>query len=115
MSKKIIYFTAGSSPTAGELADIAALNSLAGPEYVVNVSNGAVDSGLGTIEASDYAAGTIPGDYSAVDVFSIANPPRPASMIATQAVVYDTQALVIGTTTYTFTVAGGVITAIGVV
>lgn len=115
MSKKIIYFTAGAVPTVGELADIAVLNSLSGPEYVVNVSNGAVDSGLGTIEASDYAAGTVPVDYSAVDVFSLTNPPAPASLIGTQAVVYDTQALVIGPTTYTFTVVAGVITAIAVV
>lgn len=115
MSKKVIYFTAGAVPTAGELADIAVLNSLSGPEYVVNVSNGAVGSGLGTIEASDYAAGTVPGAYSAVPVFSITNPPRPASMIATQARVFNGQVLVIGPTTYTFTVAGGVITAIAAV
>lgn len=93
MSKKIIYFTASSSPTAGEVADIAALNAMAGPEYVVNVSNGAVDSGLGKIESSDYVAGTVPGDYSAVGVFSIANPPRPASLPSNQAVVFDAQAI----------------------
>lgn len=115
MTKKVIYFTAGSKPTSGELADIALLNSLAEPAYVVNVSNGAVDSGLGAIEVSDYAAGTVPGDYSAVDVFDLTNPPQPENLIATQAVVYDTQELVIGLTTYTFTVAGGVITAISAI
>lgn len=115
MSKKVIYFTAGYASTAGELSDIAALNSLAGPEYVVNVSNGTVDGGLGSIESSDYVAGAVPGDYSAVPVFNIANPPRPASLPSNQAVVFDTQALVIGPTTYTFTVVGGVITAIAAV
>lgn len=115
MSKKIIYFTAASSPTSGELADIAALNGLSGPEYVVNVSNGSVDSGFGSIESSDYVAGTVPGDYSGVTAFNISNPPRPASLPSNQAVVFSTQALVIGATTYTFTVVSGVITAIAAV
>jgi hypothetical protein len=112
MTRKIIYFTASAVPTAQELAAIDTLNALGGQQYQVNVSNATVDSGLGGIEASDFVAGSAPTDYSAVPVFDVNNPPRPASMIAAQAVVYDGQALVIGATTYTFTVTDGVITAI---
>lgn len=113
--KKVIYFSAGYSLTNDEKAELAALNAMAAPAFEVNVSNGGASSGLETVvEECDYAAGTIPDAYSEVDEFDIANPPRLETIPATQAVVYDTQELTIGESTYTFTVEDGEITGIAV-
>lgn len=111
--KKIIYFTAGTTPTEQEAADIAFLNALVG-QYELNVSNGAVVPNLGAdvIETCDYVAGTIPTAYDAVDEFDITAPPLPPAMIATQAVVTDEQEIIIGEETFTFTVVDNEITAI---
>lgn len=116
MADKVIYFTAGEKPTTEELADIAKLNAVAAQGYVVNVSNSTVDSGLGTIEACDYVAGTVPDDYSEVPVFDVDSPPIP-NLPATAAVVYDAEALTVTVTgtyvdTATFTVVDNAITEI---
>lgn len=114
--QKIIYFTAGTTPTEEELADINALNALAAAQYDVNVSNGSVPSGLGddAIEASDFVAGTIPDAYEAVDIFDINNPPEPSNLPATQAVVSDEDVLRLDDVDYEFTVEGNDISAIAV-
>lgn len=111
--KKIIYFTAGTTPTEEEAADIAFLNALVG-QYELNVSNGAVAPNLGTdeIKTCDYVAGTIPAAYEEVEEFDVTAPPIPPAMIATQAVVTDEQEIVIGEETFTFTVVDNEITAI---
>jgi hypothetical protein len=113
--KKVIYFSAGYDLTDDEVAEVAALNAIAAPAFEVNVSNGAVLSGLETVlEECDYVAGTAPEAYAEVDTFDIENPPRLETVPATQAVVYDTQELTIGESTYTFTVEDGAVTGIAV-
>lgn len=119
-TKKIIYFTVGPAVTAGEAADIAALNALTEPAYSVQVSNGAVPPNLGknseggnVIEACDFVAGTIPDDYDGVDTIDPDAPPAP-DVGDDRAVVSNGQELTIGGSTYTFTIADGAITAIAV-
>lgn len=114
--KKVIYFSAGYDLTDDEIAELAALNTIGAPALEINVSNGAVDPGIeGGVEECDYVAGTVPTAYSEVATFDIDNPPRLDTIPATQSVVYDTQELVIGEVTYTFTVEDGEITAIAAV
>ena len=113
--KKVIYFSAGYDLTDDELAEVAALNAIGAAALEINVSNGAVSSGLETVlEECDYVAGTIPTAYAEVDEFDIESPPRLETIPATQAVVYDTQELTIGESTYTFTVEDGAVTGIAV-
>lgn len=116
MVDKVIYFTAGEVPTSGELQDIEKINSVAERGYIVNVSNGSVDSGLGGIEACNYVAGSIPDEYAEVPVFDVDAPPIP-NLPETAAVVYDGDIKEIAVTgEYTdsvqFTVVDGVISAI---
>ncbi|WP_019170675.1 hypothetical protein [Pseudaminobacter salicylatoxidans] len=119
-TKKIIYFTAGSAVTSAEKADIAALNALTEPAYSVQVSNGAVSSGLGktgagnsVLETCDYVAGSAPADYGVIPTFDPDDPPAP-DVGASRAVVENGQSLTIGESTYTFTITDGAITAIAV-
>lgn len=58
---KVIYFTAGMTPTTGELADIATLNNAAKAPYqvVVRRRDASQNYGAGP-EDCDYVAGTIP-------------------------------------------------------
>lgn len=93
MTQKIIYFTASAVASEQELADIAALNTMAEPPYLVQVSNASIPAGLGKdgsgadiTEACDFVAGTIPAAYSGVAEFDIDNPPAP-ELPADQAVV----------------------------
>lgn len=109
--KKIIYFTAGSNATGQENVDIATLNALAAAPYQVNVSRADVPSGLGSIEACDFVAGTIPSAYSAKAVFDVSEPPRPDNMQSTQGVVSDGQELDVDGGKITFAVSDGVVTA----
>jgi len=126
-TKKIIYFTAGAVLTAGEKADIEALNALCEPAYSLNVANGAVSANLGMtpnpdpepedpalvplLAECDFVAGTIPGDYATKDEIDPDHPPLP-DVDESHAIVADEQVITIGEETFTFTVAGGEITAI---
>lgn len=113
MTDKIIYFTASELATTAEKADIAKLNAITAPYYALQVRNSRVPNVWGHLEEADLVAGTIPDAYEDVDTIDPDAPPVPG-LSATQAVVSNGQVVTIGTATYTFTVAGGVITAIAV-
>lgn len=75
---KIIYFTAGVTPTAPELAEIAGLNAAAAPKYQVIVKRGdaQVSQSYGHgIDDADFVAGTPPSAYSAFSVFDVDDEP----------------------------------------
>lgn len=107
---KVLFFTAGSIPTQGELDAIAALqDSVVSLE--VGVRSGVTPDG-GSLETADYAAGTIPTAYNALPAWP-GVPPVPEGY----AVVEDQQALEVPVTgtytnTATVTVEDGVVTAI---
>ena len=124
--QKIIYFTAGPAATSGEQLEINAIAALAEKPYQLVVRNAVANAefGEGRPEPGDYLAGTWPDSYKLPEgdpnegdpiypEFDPDAPPAPP-LPATQAIVSDGQALEIGGATYTFTVAGGVITAIDV-
>lgn len=120
MPSKIIYFTAGDVATTGEVAEIAVLAGLAQP-YTLTVSNGAVAPNLGLdgegdaiLDQCDFVAGTIPDLYSEIGVIDLDSLPLP-DLGATRVVLTDQDELVLGDTTYTFTIEDGEITAIDVV
>lgn len=116
MTKKIIFFTAGPSPTSNESSAIQALNAMAAPAYEVNVSNGSVSHGLGSgkIEACDYVAGTVPSAYSAKAVFNASEPPPSDATPSTSTIISSGQKLSLDGKEYTFTVSAKAITAISV-
>ncbi len=112
--KTIVYFTAGSKPTADELADIAALNALAEQPYIVLVANGAQNAKYGETNRlipCDYAAGTIPTIYDAIPEFDIDSPPNPGNLPDNQGVVTDGETFAVTGGTVTIHVAAGVVTA----
>lgn len=114
--QKVIYFTAGIKATAGEITDIGLLNTAALPRYEVQVLNGAANPNYGYgKEEADLVAGTIPVAYAAVTEIDPEN--LPSGLPATQTIVSNTQQVTVPVTGVyatkaTFTVAGGVITAI---
>lgn len=78
--QRILYFTAGIAPTSPELAEIASLNATAAKPYEVIVMNGAAGGGGADYGAArpipgDFAAGTVPSEFSGLTVFDPANPP----------------------------------------
>lgn len=100
MTQKILYFTAGPTPTSPEAAEIAALQVLAGKPYDVLVRNGAINAefGEGRPEPADFLAGTIPATYldegdPIYPEFDPADPPQPGNLPDTMAVVFDGQVL----------------------
>lgn len=89
-TKKVLYFTAGSLPTANELADIAKLNAAAVPAYDVQVWKAGTPQAT-PVRATDYVghdAATIPTEYSAVTVIDPDDIPV-APLPATQAIVLN--------------------------
>lgn len=118
-TKKVIFFTAGTTATAGEIADIAKLNAAAEAQYEVIVANGAANAQYGETDRiipSDFVAGTVPTKYNAVDVIDPDAIPNQA-LLPTQAIVSDTQAFTtevsgVFATTATVTVVDNVVTAI---
>lgn len=90
MALKVIYFTAGMTPTPEELGEIAVLNQYTSAPLAVNVSNGSVLPNLGQrppageevgpqpiLEAADMVWGTVPDAYSDYEVFDPESPPLP--------------------------------------
>ncbi|ALH23588.1 virion structural protein [Pseudomonas phage PaMx42] len=70
-AKKVIFFTAGTTPTSGELAAIAKLNAAADKPYEVTVMNGAANTKYGEtnrLAPCDFVAGTVPTIYNAKTV-----------------------------------------------
>lgn len=111
MAEKVVYFTAGPVPTAGELADIAALNAVSLPQYETLVVNGAANSeyGAGRLTPCDFVAGTIPEAYDEVaeiDPDAIPN----TALTATQAIVNDEDEFEVTGGIVTVTVVAGVAT-----
>lgn len=83
MTKKIIYFTAGPTPTSTELAEIAALNAKTIPGYTVAVRNTLESNSYGAgIESTDSVAGTVPTAYNALPNYGVPNALRPAALQA---------------------------------
>lgn len=77
-TKKIIYFTAGPTPTATELAEIAVLNAKILPGYDIKVKNTLANNVYGYgIEVSDFVAGTIPTAYAGVTDYGKVDAARP--------------------------------------
>lgn len=111
MTDKIIYFTEAEKATDAEKLDIEKLNSITAPYYNLQVRNGRVPNVWGSLEQADLVAGTVPDEYSEVDTVDPDNLPVPG-IVATKAVVANGQVITIGTATYTFTVADGVVTNI---
>lgn len=71
MAKRILFFTAGITPTSGELAAIAKLNAAADKPYEVTVLNGAANTKYGETNRlipCDFVAGTVPTIYNAKTV-----------------------------------------------
>lgn len=68
MTKKVIYFTAGLTPTSPELAEIASFTeAMLTASYAVVIRNGNQPT-LANLEEADYVAGTVPTDYADYDV-----------------------------------------------
>lgn len=68
--QRILYFTAGTTATTLELADIDKLNAAAAPDFEIIVLNGAANSEYGEPDRlipCDFVAGTIPTIYSAIE------------------------------------------------
>lgn len=127
-TKKVIFFTAGTTATAGEIADIAKLNAAAEAQYEVIVANGAANAKYGETDRiipADFIAGTIPDVYR-VDGDPLEDPVYPEidpdaipnqALTATQAIVEDAQTFTtevsgVFATTATVTVVDNVVTAI---
>lgn len=71
MAKRILFFTAGITPSSGELAAIAKLNAAADKPYEVTVLNGAANTKYGEtnrLVPCDFVAGTVPTIYNAKTV-----------------------------------------------
>ena len=93
MAKRVIYFTAGVTPTSGELAEIAKLNTAADKPYEVIVMNGAANAKYGEtnrLAPCDFVAGTVPTIYNAKDVVDPDAIPV-QNLPATQAIVTNAQ------------------------
>lgn len=103
MTDKIIYFTAGQKATSGELEDIAKLELATEPRYQLQVRNV-----WGSLEPTDFVAGTIPTAYLGSDIIDPDN--LPSGLPATQAIVSNGEVITVGAATYTLTVVDGVVT-----
>lgn len=78
MTKKVLFFTAGPVATDDELSQIAALNALTNPGYVIGVRNSVENASFGSgIEACDMVAGTIPTAFIAKPDFGYVSAARP--------------------------------------
>lgn len=92
-TKRILFFTAGITPTSGELAAIAKLNAAADKPYEVTVMNGAANTKYGEtnrLVPCDFVAGTVPTIYNAKTVVNPDAIPV-QNLPATQAVVTNAQ------------------------
>jgi hypothetical protein len=95
---KVIYFTAGDVPTTAEKAAITTLSAQAAKPYTVSVRSSRRARLRATPETTDYVAGAIPPNYrdggidsgtSLYTVYSITNPPDPATLPSAQAILRD--------------------------
>lgn len=114
MAQRIVYFTAGRVATTQEKADIAEIAAVVDPQFSLSVFNAEASPNYGAgIAEADYVAGTIPTPYSDAEVYPVFNPDNPPfALPPAQAIVSDEMVLVIGPTSYTFTVVNNEITAI---
>lgn len=122
-AQKIFFFIDGKAPTSAERAKIVKLEATEGPAFDVHVLN--IKKVTRCPSGTAYIAGIIPaacrdgGIDSGTPLYTEAdpdNPPRPNTLPATQAKVYNGQVISIaGGGSYTLTVAGGVITAVAYV
>lgn len=110
-TKKIIYFTVGTTPTVGEQEEIDAIKLMAEKPYNLIVNNIQADTLYGQRpQPTDYVAGSPPDAYDDVDEFDPENPPNPP-LVASKAVVSDGQVFSVGgTATVTAHVTNNVVT-----
>lgn len=108
MTKKVLYFLAGSEPTSDETTAIAALQTQLDVSIQVRAASPVAETN--ELETCDYVAGTVPTDFEAKPVYTSGS-----TLPATQAVVSNGQTLTLDGHTYTFTVADGAVTAIAYV
>lgn len=73
-TKKLIYFTAGATPTVAEAAAITALNTMDADVYDIQVRNAAITH---THETCDLVAGTIPTAYNGDAAYGLVDAARP--------------------------------------
>jgi hypothetical protein len=93
MAKKVLFFTAGITPTPSELTAIGKLNTAADKPYEVTVMNGAANTKYGEtnrLVPCDFVAGTVPTIYNAKSVIDPDAIPV-QNLPATQAVVTNGQ------------------------
>jgi len=112
--KKVIYFTAHDVPTSAEKSAITTLSQQAAAPYKVMVRSSSRARLRSTREAADYAAGAIPPNYrdggidsgtSLYTVYSTTDPPDPATLVSTQAILRDGDSI---------TLAGGGVVVVSV-
>lgn len=115
--KTVLYFTAGMTPTAGELADIAKLNALAEKPFDVKVLSGLRDCTYdGNVIEADYVAGTVPDSYKeeGTEIYDVLDPDAPPafdSLPSTQAIVTNADELDVNGETVTLAVSDNEVTA----
>jgi len=116
-SATVTALTAGKMTIGGTDGDVI-VDDAAGETVKIQTASTATYGGIKIV--GDYALGTIPNSYlngstAYYTAFSVAAPPRPDTLIATQTVVTSAQEIAItsgtGTTKVTLTIAAGTITA----
>lgn len=114
--KTIIFFTKDEVPDVNEQAALDALVPLTEPPFRVLVQNSTIPNAYGAGPLiPDYVMGEVPelDEYEELDVFDPDAPPAPETLLANQAVVYDTQEIELESgDTAKFTVVDGVVTDI---
>lgn len=112
MAQKILYFTAGPTPTTQEQGEIDQLNELAKAPYTIGVRN-AVEPALyqPKPEETDFVSGAVPDEFSEIPVFDPDNPPDPDPLPSNQAIVTDGDILNVDGGTVTLSVSENVVTA----
>lgn len=103
MAERILYFTADSTPTEAELAEIETLRTLAEKPYVVTVHNGDMEPDY--MVQGDYVMGAAPDAYQGIPVFDIEGAQAP-DLEPGQAIVSDGSAIDVANTSGTVSVSG---------
>lgn len=119
-AQKVIFFTGGDVATSNEKAAITSLAGQAAKPYTVVVRSGPRARLRATPESADFYAGAIPPNYrdGGIDsgtafktVYSVTDPPDPASLVTTQAILrHGDHVHLAGGGTVTFSVSSNTIT-----
>lgn len=108
---RIIYFTAGITPTVAEAAKIAEIQSAGFADF--KIRNASQNSSFASgIEECDIVDGTVPAAYAAKPLYDAVY--SDGGLASTQVIINDGQSVTVGGSTYTFQVLEFGITAITV-